>query len=106
MTKDVLPDSRSRSYTDQFKLVERLSEKAKLPYQVPTTLEAAVTILLEHVQSGTRLYSDNPLTCTRCHENVAGRQMAVGGFSAAGLLVDYAHYCDGDCLGVACLRKF
>jgi hypothetical protein len=104
MTKDVIPESRLKNYGDQSKLVETWSQKTGIPYQIPGTLEAAVCILLEHVQSGTRLYSDSPRTYIRCHERVAWFRMAVGGFGAAGLRVSYGDDVV-DNLGVACLRK-
>jgi tetratricopeptide (TPR) repeat protein len=105
MTKDVIPESRFKNYGDQSKLVETWRQKTGIPYQIPGTLEAAVCILLEHVQSGTRLYSDSPSwTYTRCHEKGASCQMAVGGFGAAGLRV-YGIVGDYGSLGVACLRK-
>ena len=105
MTKDVLPDSRSKSYDDQRKIVQNCGQKARAAYQVPTALESATSILLEHVQSGTRLYTNEPCTYTRCQEKVAGYQMAVGGFGPGGLDVSYSND-DYDYVGVSCVRKF
>ena len=108
MTKDVLPYSSSKTYTDQCKLVQNYGQKAKVLYQVPSILEAAASILLEHVQGGTRLYSNNPFTYTHCHDKVEGFQVAVGGFGPAGFNVDYSRsrgYVDNVSVGVAVVRK-
>ena len=88
MTKDVLPGSRSKSYSQQKNIVAELAETTGVPYQVPTTLEAATCILAEYSRSENRLFSDSPWTYTRCQENVQGYQTVVGGFAPAGLCVD------------------
>ena len=107
MTKDVLPESRNKSYQDQCKLVADHSKRTGLEYKVPGALEAAVVILLHHVRSGERLYGDDPLTYTRCQESVRGRQLLVGGGSSEGLDVDSDHYGHiYNNLGLAALRKF
>lgn len=105
MTKDVLQGSRSKSYSQQKNIVAELAETTGVPYQVPTTLEAATCILAEYSRSENRLFSDSPWTYTRCQENVQGFQMDVGGFAPAGLSVYYDHYVSGS-IGVAALRKF
>ena len=103
MTKDVLPESHSKRYEDQRKLVE---EHAGLGYEVPGALEAAVVMLLHHVRSGERLYSDSPWTWTRCRDkDTDGYPVDVGDFSSGGLSVSYSYdyYFN---IGVAGLRKF
>ena len=78
-TRDVIEGSRSKSYPDQQKL---LSQKGQGVYAVPTILDATVCIFMEYVRSGTRLYSDNPYTYTRCQEKYnANWQLVVGGFA-------------------------
>jgi hypothetical protein len=105
MTKDVLPGSGSKSYSQQKNIVAELAKTTGVSYQVPTTLEAATCILAEYSRSENRLFSDSPWTYTRCQENVQGDQMIVGGFAPAGL--DVFHDCyDYDFIGVAALRKF
>ena len=104
MTKDVLPLSRNKNYDQQKNIVDELAKTTGVPYQVPTTLEAATCILAEYSRSENRLFNDSPLTYTRCQENVQGWQMVVGGFAPAGLAVYY--YFDCDFFGVAALRKF
>ena len=100
MTRDVLEGSRSKSYQDQCALVARHQG-----YTVPGVLEAAVVMLLHHVRSGERLYSDSPLMYTRCRESVQSCQRVVGDFSSGGLHV-FNYYDDDSFFGVAGLRKF
>ena len=103
MTKDVLPGHHTKSYKDQCALVARHQG-----YTVPGALESAVVMLLHHVRSGERLYSDSPWTFTRCWEKVQGVQLVVGGFfSGAALDVNFLFNDDNNSfLGVAGLRKF
>jgi F-box-like len=105
MTKDVLPGSRSKSYGQQKTIIDELAKTTGVPYQVPTTLEAATCILAEYSRSENRLFSDSPWTYTRCQENVQGYQMVVGGFAPAGLSVIINIY-GRVSIGVAALRKF
>ena len=106
MTRDVLPGSRWKSYEAQCALVADHAKRTGLAYEVPGALESAVVMLLHHVRSGERLYSDNPWTYTRCREkNEAGDPVVVGGFSSEGLVIDRYDY-DIRSSGVAGLRKF
>ena len=105
MTRDVLPGSRWKSYADQCALVSDHANRTGLPYEVPGALEAAVVMLLHHARSGERLYSDNPLTYTRCREKIMSYPVVVGGFSSGGLSVNDDCY-DNLNSGVAGLRKF
>ena len=105
MTKDVLPGSRDKGSEDQRKLVADHANRTGLAYEVPGALEAAVVMLLHHVRSGERLYSDSPYTYTRCREKATnGNPVVVGGFSSGGLGVFYDYYDRYN--GVAGLRKF
>ena len=108
MTRDVLPGSRWKSYEDQCALVSDHANRTGLPYEVPGALEAAVVMLLHHARSGERLYSDNPLTYTRCREkDKDGDTVVVGGFSSGGLdVVSSTSAMSSDSVGVAGLRKF
>ena len=106
MTRDVIPDSRNKSYDEQKALVRRHAEQSGISYELPTALKAATAILMHHVRSGERLYSDSPYTYTRCIEKVDRDKwpLAIGGFASGGLavihgLADHVHS------GVGCLRK-
>lgn len=109
ITRDVIPDSQNKRYSDQKKLLESYAQKSEESYLLPTALEAATCILVEYVRSGTILYSDNPWTYTRCLETVNNNQwpVSIGGFSSEGLYIHdcryaYSHYY----IGVAGVRSF
>lgn len=107
MTRDVLPGSRNQSYADQQALVARYAQKAGASYEVPHVLDAAVCTFMEYVQSGNRLYSDNPWTYTRCQEKWnEGWQLVVGGLSPEGLSVGDSQFYVHDSLGIGCSRTF
>ncbi len=80
ITKGVLPDSRNKMYTDQTPLL-------KSHYRTPKRLELATAILMHHVETGERLYSDNPNTYSRCEEKLNNNrwQVVIGSFGASGL---------------------
>ena len=114
MTRDVLDESRNKRYQEQCALVARHQG-----YTVPGVLEAAVVMLLHHVRSGERLYSDHPSTYTRCRDKGRnqGDRVIIGAFSSQGPFVfytcsyripyvdSYFNYSDYE-YGVAGLRKF
>jgi hypothetical protein len=111
MTRDVLEGSRGKDYVSQKALVARHANRTGLPYELPGALEAATAILSHYVRSGERLYTDDPMTYTRCQELVAwdgGNSPAiVGCFSSGGLTVSHDFlddYYNG--IGVAGLRRF
>jgi hypothetical protein len=102
LSRDVIPGSRNKSYAHQQELVQKYPE-----YEVPRALDTIVALFMEHVQNGTRLYSDAPRTYTRCQEKYHDqRQLVVGGFAVGGLRVhsNYSHVLEDDGVGVA--RKF
>ncbi len=82
MTKDVIPESRAKSYAQQQALVG-----AKPGYEVPDLLSAIVGMLTHYVHTGTCLFSREPWTYTRCKEQVGGLQTVVGGLSPGGLSI-------------------
>lgn len=102
MTKDVIPESRDKSYNHQIKMVGQFKE-----YEVPKALEATFCIFAEYVRKDykTRLFGDKPLTYTICKEQINEYLVAVGGFAPTGLCISYDNYVQDD-HGVAALRKF
>ena len=109
MTRDVIPDSRDKTYDDQKKLVQSHAQKTGIPYALPMSLEATAAILMHYVETGERLYTDDPWTFTRCQEKVTKNQWptAIGGFAAGGLTVGIGLYwSDVSYSGVGCYRKF
>ena len=109
MTRDVLEGSRGKDYASQKALVAQHAS-TDLSYELPGILEAATAILSHYVRSGERLYSNNPLTYTRCQELVAwggsDDPTFVGGFDSLGLTVGRGSAEVSDYCGVAILRKF
>lgn len=105
ITKKVLEGSRNQPYNKQQEMVADLAKQSLPGYEVPETLEAAACILSQYFMDSKRLYSDDPLTYTRCKEELQGYQTVVGGFAPAGLGVFNLDY-DSDYIGVAALRKF
>ena len=86
MTRDILPESGNKTYTEQQILIENLSKKAQIEYQAPKLIEAITGIFIEFVNSRTRLYPANSWTTTCCQEPVYDMignkiQSAVGNFS-------------------------
>ena len=100
MTQDVIPGSRSMTYSEQ----QALLAKGGSGYEVPSLLEAVTCTFLTYVRFQKRLFADQPWTYTRCRERVGGCQTAMGGCSSAGL--DVISSFDNAALGLAALRKF
>lgn len=104
ITADVIDDSRSKTLEDQLKLFEKDPD-----YELPAAREAFLAIMMEYLQSGTRLFGQDPWTYTRCKEQVHDIwPVVVGGFGSSGLDVYNDQY-DGFVdvfIGVAGLRKF
>jgi NLR family CARD domain-containing protein 3 len=108
MTRDVLPDSRNKTYDAQKALVASHARRLSRPYEMPHALEAATAILMHHVRSGERLYNrdSDPWTYTRCQEKVCNWPVVVGRFSPGGLDVYSSLSSVRNYVGVSCLRKF
>jgi hypothetical protein len=97
MTKDILPESRS---------IERNYRANTRGYDVPSLLSAILCNQTEYVQTGIVLYGNNPHTFTLTKERAWGRQLCVGGFDPAGLIVCHSeNYRFVNC-GEAAWRKF
>ena len=105
MTKDVIPDSRNKTYDVQKQLVQ---EKGAEGYELPRAIEAAASILMHYFKTDEHLYVKDPWTFTRCQETVTEDQwpVAIGGFSRGGLGVSIAHWHVLYFCGVAAVRKF
>jgi hypothetical protein len=118
MTHDVLPNSRSLTDTAQSSFATDHATRTRLPYALPTSLEAATTILMHHTRTGERLFTDNKKTWTRCRESVSDpdsphirRTTSIGFFGDRGLriLAIYSGSGINSCVipsqGVAVCRK-
>ena len=58
MARDVIPNSRNKSYTDQKQLAQ-IYNKNGVEYEIPRLLDATVNIFMEYVQTGERLFPYN-----------------------------------------------
>ena len=82
MTRDVIPNSRNKSYEDQKKLIA----KAGNGYTVPAILDATASILMAYFAKGWQLYPNTPeITYTLCQEMVWEYQTACGSLTSEGL---------------------
>jgi hypothetical protein len=113
MTRDVLPESRCKTYADQKALVAAHASRTGLPYELPKVLEAATAILTRHVQNGERLCSDHYRQAyMRCQELIRCKfgseyqyPVVVGGFGLSSGLAfcgntdcfGYSNYCVAGC---------
>jgi hypothetical protein len=106
MTRDVI--NRDQSYDSQQALVAAYAQKSGTPYQVPNILDAAVVIFTEYVRSGTRLYSNEPLTFSRCQEKYGEiSHLVIGVFKTEGLFLGPLTDNNRDkSYGMGCSRKF
>ncbi|MCU0317965.1 MAG: hypothetical protein MUC61_01310, partial [Amoebophilaceae bacterium] len=117
-TRDVLPGTRSKSYTSQEALITaQTSRVCYPPYEMPHVLEASTAILSHYVCSGHRLYEgfldDSTETlststyCAELLEDVLGYKspVTVGRFCSRGLVLIVGSAEDVE-LGLSCLRKF
>lgn len=93
MTRDVVPGSVGMDYVDQCAFMETQQARIGVRYDIPTTFEAALCILLQHVETGERLFARDDArrawTMTRCSDEVSAQMwaVAVGGFEPKGLLL-------------------
>lgn len=89
-------------------ILAEYSQKAQVSYEIPCLLEAAVSILMEHLQTGSRLYNDNPMTYMLCQERAwrypDSSPLFVGGFAQDGLDLNYSQVSSDS--GIAVIRKF
>jgi hypothetical protein len=104
MTKDVIPDSRGKSYDEQKALLEKEPN-----YQLPPVLEAATVIFMHTYKAGGYIYTDGklgPQLYMRCLEKVnkGNWPVVAGDLSAAGLSVGSSHF--DRSIGAAGFRKF
>jgi hypothetical protein len=78
MPKDVLPESRNKTWTQQVALVKALSEKSGIEYQIPNLQQVLTAIMIYKVATGISLYP--PCTRTRVIEQKETFQLEVGSY--------------------------
>ncbi len=84
MTRDVIPNSQKKNYEHMKTLVQTCAQQSEIPYGIPTALEAATAILMNHAKTGERLYSEKVTVCQR-PVNKNQWATAIGRFPSKGL---------------------
>ena len=97
MTTKEIDGTKNQSYRVQNDIVADLARKAKLPYKIPTTLEAKICLLAENSQSS---------WSTRCQDKVSGTHVIVAIENRNGFFYTSYSINDDDAPGVAALCKF
>ncbi len=105
---DLVNGTRNKNFSIQEKLVKEAG------FEIPNLIDAVVSILLRNLQTGDFVYSDgsngHQRTYTHVQEqNSGGYPIAVGSFSALGLVVydsdDFDYMFNFSSLGASCARK-
>lgn len=104
MLKDIMPQSRNKSFYKQCSLIP--SRSLNWTYEVPDLLEATAGIVIRFVGTGERLFSSkNPWTYTLCKQkHMRTYRWIVGGFNGSGPYIFFTDSVNGD-NGLAILRK-
>ena len=105
MTKNVLPGSRNKTFTEQEAILQADSR-----YGVPKALETTVVFLTHHVKKKVQFHLEERSIYTRCEEKVHDKvyRVIVGALGSAGLIINSYFYGDGnggDHIGLRALRK-
>ncbi|MCP5506687.1 MAG: BTB/POZ domain-containing protein [Chlamydiales bacterium] len=79
MRKELIPDSRNKSFEKQKKLL-------KGSFEVPTIMDAILLCMITYVSEGKNICGRRPWTF--CRENFENYQMLVGGKKPSGIVVD------------------
>ncbi|OGN55247.1 MAG: hypothetical protein A3D96_06660 [Chlamydiae bacterium RIFCSPHIGHO2_12_FULL_44_59] len=112
MSNDVLPGSRNQPYERHVEMVGELSEKAFVPFEVPSLRAAVGVTLLHKVATGESILqagneqNGNVHTYTRVGETTGSYHVAVGGSAPSGVGVSSDYGGDGEGIGVSALWKF
>lgn len=100
MMNHSLDKSRGQSYEKQEKIVEELSNEAKLYYRTPTILEAAICTVVKKIESERHGFEYKPSGFTRCVEKINAFQVHVGELSKDLFCIDY-YLTNTDSIGIA-----
>lgn len=99
--KNVLPRSKDKSFQEQSAMI-------RAPYKTPELLPMAVGIVLKYLNSepNKRLFSDNPITFSRCKETFRNFHVIIGGFTPRGFAITYNfdHHLENN--GIGCMKTF
>jgi hypothetical protein len=90
MTRNVLRCTRRKTFKKQCETLEQQSRG--LPYGSPRIIEAATTILMEHIDTGAYPFDREILTYTRCRDGMPYESHCIaGGFGKSGLVLNRDH---------------
>jgi hypothetical protein len=112
LTKDVLPGSRNETYTNQVAIVDSLSQRALVDYEVPSIKNISRTTFLHKVSTGESLYplgndeNEDLGTYTRVEEITNNWHLSFGGYSSVGVGIDNFFGYDDIDIGIGARRKF
>jgi hypothetical protein len=90
MPKTVMPESRNKIFENQEALMEALSRKTGLDFEIPTAQQSYTAIVTHIVATGEICYqapneeNGNVSTSTRVKDIAANHRLVVGGFNSSG----------------------
>jgi len=82
-----LKEAETRATQSKKNLVAKVACETGIGYEVPHALTAAICLLMRHVSTGERLFSDSPKTFNALSRKDSFSQTLVGDFSSSGLNV-------------------
>ena len=97
LTKRPIDVMGARKFVKQKAILEKLSDKAKVHYQIPHALYVVTGSFMNYVTTKRRLFSLELQRYTRCLEIVKDNQVIVGGYDEDGLKVHYRDIPRGFC---------
>ena len=109
ITKDVIPGSKDKSYSNQCCMLDTHNKKTDLHYEFPYPLDATTSILMHYIKTGEYLYTNDEQggkwAFTRCqdvaYEYFQG-PFIIGGFSSDGIGIgDSFEYGENLDIGIA-----
>jgi hypothetical protein len=115
MTKGAIDGTKNKIYREQKTMVSAFARKSLVPYEIPTTLEAATCLLGAYWKFNIRLlnvqdpFSNQPRPYIRCKEDFLreGYRVHVGAFLYNGFAIYTRKFYEGDPdIGVAAIRRF
>lgn len=111
MTKDVLPESKEKTWDEKVELVSSLRRKSYIDYEIPTLQQSFAAIMTHRIATEEVLFqagshqNRNTYTYTAVKEKTEGELLAIGSASFAGIFLNYFLPDDLSDVGVAALRK-
>lgn len=100
LTKEAIPSSLGKDYSEQVKLIEAVSKKTELKYQVPHLRDLMIFMTMSYVISKRKLYSKER-GLSRCQETMAKVLPAVIGMTSTNALISmFSHQKASSMIGV------